>query len=266
MPFKKYRYWNAEGRNLDLSGMLADIQAAPEGSIIMLHAAAHNPTGVDPTKEQWDQVMAACQARKHTCWFDSAYQGFATGDLEVDAYAMRKFADNGLPLILSQSFAKNFGLYGERIGTLSVTCDSKETVTKVLSQLDIIIRNLYSNPPKHGAGIVKVVLSDPALYQEWREELRAMSMRIQDMRKVLYDELVRLGTPGSWTHITSQIGMFSFTGLTPEQSKAMVDKHHIYMLDNGRISMAGVTSGNVKYLAQAIDDVVRNGGARQARL
>merc|ERR1712060_558441 len=112
--------------------------------------------------------------------------------------------------------------------------------------------------PKHGANIVKTVLSDPALYQEWRDELMAMSVRIQDMRKQMYDELVRLGTPGSWTHITSQIGMFSFTGLTPEQSKAMVEKHHIYMLGNGRVSMAGVTSGNVKYIAKAIDDVVRD--------
>jgi len=258
VDYKAYRYWNAEGRNLDLTGMLADIEAAPEGSIIMLHAAAHNPTGVDPTKDQWDQIMAVCQAKKHICWFDSAYQGFATGCLEKDAYAMRKFADNGLPLFVSQSFAKNFGLYGERVGTFSLTCGSTETVGAVMSQLDIIIRNLYSNPPKHGANIVKTVLSDPALYQEWRDELLGMSMRIQDMRKVMFDELTRLETPGNWEHITSQIGMFSFTGLSPAQAKAMVDKHHIYMLGNGRVSMAGVTSGNVKYMAEAIDDVVRN--------
>jgi len=260
VPFKPYRYWNAAGRDLDLAGMLADIEGAPDGSIMLLHSAAHNPTGVDPTKEQWDQILAVCQKKKHICWFDSAYQGFATGDLEVDAYAQRKFADSGVPIFLSQSFAKNFGLYGERVGTFSVTCGSKEIVGNVMSQLDIIIRNLYSNPPKHGAEIVKTVLSDAALYQEWKDELRAMSVRIQDMRKALFDELTALGTPGSWTHITSQIGMFSFTGLTKEQSTAMVDKHHIYMLSNGRISMAGVTSGNVKYLAAAIDDVVRNAG------
>jgi aspartate/tyrosine/aromatic aminotransferase len=258
MPFEKYRYWNASGRDLDLAGMLADIEAAPEGSVILLHAAAHNPTGVDPTKEQWEQIMKVCQARKHFCWFDCAYQGFATGDLEVDAYAMRLFATSGLPLIVSQSFAKNFGLYGERVGTFSVSCQSKEAATNVMSQLDIIIRNLYSNPPKHGANIVKTVLSDPALYAEWKKELYDMSKRIQDMRKMLHDELTRLATPGNWNHITSQIGMFSFTGLSPAQSKAMVEKHHVYMLGNGRISMAGVTSGNVKYLAQAMDDVVRN--------
>mmetsp|Transcript_25895 Transcript_25895/g.31426 ORF Transcript_25895/g.31426 Transcript_25895/m.31426 type:complete len:265 (-) Transcript_25895:238-1032(-) len=255
---KPYRYWDAENRNLNLAGMLEDLGNAPEGSIIMLHAAAHNPTGVDPTKEQWDQIMEVCKSKKHICWFDSAYQGFATGCLEKDAYAQRKFADAGLSLFISQSFAKNFGLYGERVGTFNLTCGSAEEVKNVMSQMDIIIRNLYSNPPKHGANIVKTVLSDPALYQEWRDELLAMSLRIQEMRKVLYDELVRLETPGSWTHITSQIGMFSFTGLSPEQSKAMVEKHHIYMLGNGRVSMAGVTTGNVKYIAAAIDDVVRN--------
>lgn len=258
VPYKSYRYWDAENRNLNLDGMLEDISGAPEGSIIMLHAAAHNPTGVDPTKEEWDQIMEVCLKKKHICWFDSAYQGFATGCLEKDAYALRTFAQNGAPLFVSQSFAKNFGLYGERVGTFSLTCGSPETVKNVMSQLDIIIRNLYSNPPKHGANIVKTVLSDAALYQEWRDELLAMSVRIQDMRKLLFDELTRLGTPGSWTHITSQIGMFSFTGLTPAQSKAMVDKHHIYMLGNGRISMAGVTSKNVNYIASAIDDVVRN--------
>merc|ERR1711920_962964 len=152
---------------------------------------------------------------------------------------------------------KNFGLYGERAGTFSLTCGSPDIVKNVMSQLDIIIRNLYSNPPKHGAEIVKAVLSDEALYQEWKDELRAMSVRIQDMRKALFDELTALGTPGSWTHITSQIGMFSFTGLSKDQSTAMVDKHHVYMLSNGRISMAGVTSANVDYLAKAIDDVVR---------
>jgi aspartate/tyrosine/aromatic aminotransferase len=253
-----YRYWHAEGRNLDLDGMLEDISNAPEGSFIMLHAAAHNPTGVDPTHEQWGKIMEVCQARKHVCWFDSAYQGFATGCLDKDAFAVRKFTDAGLPIIVSQSFAKNFGLYGERVGTLSIVCESPGEVSNVTSQLDVIIRNLYSNPPKHGANIVRTVLSSPELYQEWRDELLAMSVRIQDMRKELYDELVTLGTPGDWTHITSQIGMFSFTGLSVAQSDAMVDKHHVYMLKNGRISMAGVTSSNVKYLAAAIDDVVRN--------
>jgi aspartate/tyrosine/aromatic aminotransferase len=258
LQHKPYRYWNAEGRNLNLEGMLADISAAEEGSIILLHAAAHNPTGVDPKAEEWEQILEVCKQRNHICWFDSAYQGFATGDLEKDALPLRRFADSGLNVMCSQSFAKNFGLYGERVGTLSVVCSSPEVVAATMSQLDVIVRNLYSNPPKHGANIVKTVLSDPTLYQEWRDELMAMSLRIQEMRKALYNELIRLETPGTWNHVTDQIGMFSFTGLTPQQCAAMVEKHHIYMLGNGRISMAGVTSKNVEYLAAAIDDVVRN--------
>jgi len=258
VPCKPYRYWDANTKGLDIDGMLADLEGAPDGSIIMLHAAAHNPTGVDPTKEQWDKIREVCTKKMHLCWFDSAYQGYASGDLDKDAYATRSFAEADLPLFVSQSFAKNFGLYGERAGTLSMTCCSSEAVTNVLSQLDIIIRNIYSNPPKHGAYIVKTILSNPELEKEWRQELLDMSLRIQDMRKQLFDELTRLGTPGSWNHITDQIGMFSFTGLSEAQSTAMVDKHHVYMLKNGRISMAGVTSNNVKYMAQAIDDVVRN--------
>ena len=144
------------------------------------------------------------------------------------------------------------------MGTFNVVCATKAKVEPVLSQLDIIIRNLYSNPPKHGAYIVKTVLSDPKLDKMWRDELLEMSLRIQEMRAALKGALDKLATPGDWSHITSQIGMFSFTGLSPAQCKSMVEKHHVYMLGNGRISMAGVTSKNVGYMAQAIDDVVRN--------
>jgi len=258
VPVANYRYWNNETRSLDFNGMMEDIKNAKSGSIFLLHAAAHNPTGVDPTKAQWDELLGVCQSKNHICWFDSAYQGFATGDLEKDAYAIRKFATAGVNMLVSQSFAKNFGLYGERIGTVAVVCSKKESVAAVMSQLDVLVRNLYSNPPKHGAAIVRTILSDKHLTQEWHSELYAMSKRIQDMRQALFNELKKLGTPGTWTHITSQIGMFSYTGLTPKQSDAMVDKHHVYMLRNGRISMAGVTTKNVGYLAASIDDVVRN--------
>jgi len=258
VPFKSYRYWDEKSRGLNIEGMLADISASPMGSIIMLHAAAHNPTGVDPTEEQWKRIATACHANANIVWFDSAYQGFASGCLDKDAFAARYFADHGAPMITSQSFAKNFGLYGERIGTFTVVCGKKEKVPAVMSQLDVIIRNLYSNPPKHGANIVKVVLKDAALTQEWRDELKIMSGRIINMRKALFDELKRLGTPGDWSHITSQIGMFSYTGLNVKQCENMINKHHVYMLKNGRVSMAGVTTKNVGYIAQAIDESVRN--------
>jgi aspartate/tyrosine/aromatic aminotransferase len=251
-----YRYWDAKNKKLDFQGMIGDINNAPAGSIFILHACAHNPTGVDPTEEQWMGISAAIKAKGHICWFDSAYQGFASGCLDKDAFAIRTFVTHGHQVMACQSYAKNFGLYGERIGTFSVINSSKENTTKVMSQLNIIIRNLYSNPPIHGAQIVKTVLKSPELTASWRAELKGMSERILAMRASLRSEIEALNTPGDWSHITSQIGMFSYTGLSVKQSEAMIDQHSVFMLKNGRISMAGVTSKNVKYLAQSINAVV----------
>jgi len=257
-PVKKYRYWNESKRNLDLSGMLEDIKAAPEKSVIMLHACAHNPTGVDPTQDQWKQIAQVCKSRNHLVYFDCAYQGFATGDLDADAWAVRYFVDQGFEMLVSQSFAKNFGLYDCRVGTLSIVCEDSKKAAAVSSQLEILIRASYSNPPAHGARIVEIVLNDKELSEEWKGELKLMSGRIIQCRKLLLEELKRLGTPGDWTHITSQIGMFSYTGLSKAQCKVLLEKHHIYLLSNGRISMAGINTGNVKYLAQCIHEVVVN--------
>lgn len=258
VPAKTYRYWDAKNRKLDIGGMLEDLQAAPEASIILLHACAHNPTGVDPTREQWKQIAAVMKARKQIPFFDSAYQGFASGSLEDDAWAIRHFVEQGFEMFAAQSFAKNFGLYNDRIGTISIVTESKSQVAAVMSQLKMIIRANYSNPPAHGARIVKAVLSDPALFEEWKQELRGMSGRIIQMRSVLYDALVKLNTPGDWNHIKTQIGMFSFTGLTPKQCEVLSNKHHIYLLSNGRISMCGINTKNIDYLAKAINDVVVN--------
>jgi aspartate/tyrosine/aromatic aminotransferase len=251
----KYRYWNAATRALDFDGMVADINGAPNGSIFLLHACAHNPTGVDPSPEQWAGISAAIKAKGHIAWFDSAYQGFASGDLTKDAFAVQYFLREGHDIMASVSYAKNFGLYGERIGSFSVCCGSTSNRDAVLSQLDILIRNLYSNPPLQGMRIVKTVLQDPALRALWQEDMTLMSTRINDMRLALRGELERIGTPGDWSHITSQIGMFSFTGLSQEQSEAMLSKHHIYMLKNGRISMAGINTKNVKYVAECLKAV-----------
>jgi len=258
IPGKAYRYWNDKEKKLDLKGMIADIAAAPEGSIILLHACAHNPTGVDPTNDQWKAVMDVIKQRNHFTWFDSAYQGFASGCLDRDAWAIRHFVENGLEMIVSQSFAKNFGLYGERIGGLHMVCNEQKRVDELISQLNVLIRPLYSNPPRHGAEIVYMVLSNPELYSEWRVELKAMADRINKMRTLLFDELKKLGTPGDWSHIKTQIGMFSFTGLTTAQCESLIKNHHIYLLTSGRISMAGINSKNVLYLAKCMDDVVRN--------
>jgi len=257
IPCKPYRYWNDKTRRLDITGMLSDLQNVPERSIILLHACAHNPTGIDPTPDQWKQICAVMKQRSLLPWFDSAYQGFASGDLDRDAWAIRYFVDQGCEMLASQSFAKNFGLYGERIGGLHIVTSDSKKVDDLISQLNVIIRAMYSNPPKQGAEIVKVILTNPQLLAEWKSELRAMSERITRMRTLLHEALKKQGTPGDWTHILNQIGMFSFTGLTTPQCEALIKKHHIYLVTTGRISLTGVNSSNVSYLAQAIDDVVR---------
>lgn len=258
VPIKSYTYWDANTRGLNLYGMLSDLRAAPMGSIVMLHTCAHNPTGVDPTKAQWDEIAKVCKERNLYPLFDTAYQGFATGDLENDCYSVRLFDKLGFEFAVCQSFAKNIGLYGERVGAVHFRCSTPNEVKAVMSQVKLYVRWMYSNPPRHGAAIVATVLGDPELYALWQKELTAMSLRIKSMRDALKARLIKNGTPGTWEHITSQIGMFSFTGLTPAQCEQMTKKHHVYMLKNGRISMAGVTSKNVNYLADAIDDCVRN--------
>jgi aspartate aminotransferase len=253
---KEYRYWNPKTLGLDLSGMLEDINAAPEGSVILLHACAHNPTGVDPTMDEWKQIAETIRAKKHFTLFDSAYQGFASGDLDKDAQAVRYFASEGFEFFVAQSFAKNFGLYGERTGALHVLVNDAKTAPAVHSQLNLVIRASFSNPPKYGALIVAAVLKDPKLFDQWRESLRIMSGRIIAMRQALYDALIALNTPGDWKHIITQIGMFSYTGLTAKHVERLIKEFHVYLLSNGRISMCGLSTSKVDYLAKAIHTVV----------
>ena len=190
--------------------------------------------------------------------FDSAYQGFASGSLAEDAYSLRHFVENYDRIMLFQSYAKNFGLYGERTGALSVVCDSKAENAVVMSRLKQMARNLYSSPPVYGARIVDTVLSDPKLTQMWHEELILMSKRIMDMRNKLTSHLKDLGTPHNWSHITSQIGMFAYTGLSTEQVNTVRDKHHIYLTADGRISVAGLNNGNVAKVAEAFHLVTKD--------
>lgn len=261
LPIATYPYFDKQTRGLAIAGMLQTLRDAPERSIILLHPCAHNPTGVDPTQEQWREIAAVIKERKHFPFFDCAYQGFASGDLDRDAAAVRYFVEQGFELVIAQSFAKNFGLYGERAGCLHFVAspgpDAAGVATRVASQLAILQRSEISNPPIYGAKIAATVLNDPALYAEWKENLKEMSGRIIAMRHALRAKLEELGTPGTWNHITDQIGMFSFTGLTEEQVKRLQDEFHIYMTKNGRISMAGLNTRNVDYVAKAIDRVVR---------
>ncbi|CAI7886392.1 unnamed protein product [Closterium sp. NIES-53] len=253
---KPYRYYHKGTRGLDFEGMCQDLSSAPDRSIVLLHACAHNPTGVDPTKEQWDMIRKVIRAKGHLPFFDSAYQGFASGSLDEDAHAVRLFVDDGEECMIAQSYAKNLGLYGERIGALSMVCACPKAASKVESQLKMVIRPMYSSPPAHGSRIVAAVLSDKDLFNEWTLELKGMADRIISMRQQLYAALQQRGTPGDWTHILKQIGMFTFTGLSKEQVAFMTREYHIYMTSDGRISMAGLSSKTVPQLADAIHAAV----------
>jgi len=227
------------------------------GEAMLLHACAQNPTGVDPTDDQWTQIVEACRARQVIPVLDNAYQGYASGNLEKDGYSLRLFELSGLEYFVAQSFAKNFGLYGERIGYIHVCCKKPEIAVAVLSQLKILIRQAYSSPPRHGAAIVYKLLTTPELKAQWLTELAFMANRILDMRAALRSACEAKETPGTWNHITDQIGMFSYTGLNESQTKRMVEEFHVYMTKDGRISVAGLNPGNVDYVAQCIDTVVR---------
>lgn len=237
LPIATYPYFSAQTKGLDLDGMLNTLRSAPEGSIVLLHACAHNPTGVDPTQEQWKQIAEVIKSRHHFPFFDCAYQGFASGDLERDAWAIRYFVSLGLETCIAQSFAKNFGLYGQRAGAFHfVTApgpDAVEAVKNIASQLAILQRSEISNPPAYGARIASIILNDPKLFAEWQEDLRTMSGRIIKMREGLRARLEAKGTPGTWDHITNQIGMFSFTGLTEKQVMTLREKWHVYMVRSG---------------------------------
>jgi len=239
---------------LDIKGLLEDLKKVPEQSVVLLHSCAHNPTGVDPTPEQWKEISKAIKSGNHFVFFDNAYQGFASGDPDKDVQAVRTFVADGHNIALAQSFAKNFGLYGHRVGAFSIIGKDADETARVLSQLKILARAIYSNPPIHGARLVSIVLSDPKLRKQWSEEIKVMANRIIKMRQLLKDNLKKAGSTKNWDHITNQIGMFSYTGLTPEQVDYATEKHYIFMTRNGRISMAGVTTKNVEHLAKAIHD------------
>ncbi|XP_020336289.1 aspartate aminotransferase, mitochondrial [Oncorhynchus tshawytscha] len=257
MQLKAYTYYDPKTCGFDFQGALNDISKIPEKSIIMLHACAHNPTGVDPRPEQWKEIANLVKKRNLLVFFDMAYQGFASGDIDRDAWAVRYFIEQGHNIVLSQSFAKNMGLYGERVGGFTVVCKDAEEAKRVESQLKILIRPIYSNPPMNGARIAATILNTPDLYKEWLGEVHGMANRIITMRELLVANLKKEGSTQNWQHVIDQIGMFCFTGLKPEQVARLTKEFSVYMTKDGRISMAGVTSGNVGYLAQGIHAVTK---------
>uniref|UniRef100_A0A336LIC0 Aspartate aminotransferase n=1 Tax=Culicoides sonorensis TaxID=179676 RepID=A0A336LIC0_CULSO len=255
---KSYRYYQPNTCGFDFQGALDDINKIPERSIILLHACAHNPTGVDPKPEQWAELSQLIKKRNLFPFFDMAYQGFASGNVDKDAFAVRHFLKDGHESIaLAQSFAKNMGLYGERAGAFSLITDSKESADKTMSQIKILIRPMYSNPPIHGARIVSEILGDAQLKKEWLHDVKEMADRIISVRTTLKNNLKQLGSTKSWEHITDQIGMFCFTGMNADQSTRLTKEFSVYLTKDGRISMAGVTSKNVDYLAEAMHAVTK---------
>lgn len=255
---RPYRYWDAANRKIDFEGMTEDLRAAPKDSIIIFHACAHNPTGLDPTEDQWKVLADICEEKGLFPLFDCAYQGFASGDVDRDIKSFRYFVSRGFETLCCQSFAKNFGLYNQRIGNLAIIVKDAERIEPIRSQIALLVRKYYSNPPAAGARIVAKVLNDPELLGEWKKAIQEMSARIISMRKALRQHLEDLKTPGTWNHITDQIGMFSYTGLDVKQVKYLINEFHIYLPDDGRISLAGLNTENVQYVADAINKAVVN--------
>lgn len=250
-----YAYYDAAKRGVNFEAMVSDLENAAKGTVVVLHACCHNPTGYDLTPAQWDKVIQVVKARQLTAFLDMAYQGFSQG-LEEDGAVVGKFVAAGLEFLVSTSFSKSFSLYGERVGALSVVTASKEEAARVLSQLKIAIRTNYSNPPTHGGAVVAHVLTNPELRAEWEQELAEMRTRIKAMRQRLLDGLVKAGVEQDQSFITTQVGMFSYSGLTKDQMVRLRNEFGIYGTDSGRICVAALNNKNVDYVAQAIAKVL----------
>jgi aromatic-amino-acid transaminase len=250
-----YPYYDAAKRGINFDGMLTALDAAPAGTIVVLHACCHNPTGYDITPAQWDQVIAAVKARKLVPFLDMAYQGFAQGIAE-DGAVVGKFVASGLDFFVSTSFSKSFSLYGERVGGLSVLCENADEAARVLSQLKIMIRTNYSNPPTHGGQVVATVLNTPQLRAQWEQELAEMRQRIKQMRQAMVEKLKAAGVTRDMSFIAQQVGMFSYSGLTKPQMERLRSEFGVYGTDTGRMCVAALNSKNIDYVCQAIAKVL----------
>ena len=254
-PVESYPYYDAATRGVNFDGMKAKLNALPAGSIVVLHACCHNPTGADLTKDQWVQTIEAIRERGLVPFIDMAYQGFADGIAE-DALALNLFTASGLQFFVASSFSKSFSLYGERVGALSVVTASKDESTRVMSQIKRVIRTNYSNPPTHGGAVVAAVLSSPELRQQWENELAGMRVRIREMRSSLVEKLAARGTAQDFSFVTAQRGMFSYTGLSADQVATMQSMYGIYAVNTGRICLAALNTHNIDYVADAIAAVL----------
>lgn len=251
----RYPYFDAATSAVDFAGMTACLQQLPPKSIVLLHPCCHNPTGVDLTPQQWDEVVRIAVERQLIPFCDIAYQGLGQG-MEEDAYAIRAMADAGLSFLVSNSFSKTFSLYGERCGALSIVCASADEAETVLGQMEFTVRRSYSSPPTHGGQIVAHVLLDPVLNAMWRGEVEAMRARIRQMRQQLHDHILALRPDAQVGFLTAQRGMFSYSPFFAQHALALRERFGIYLLDSGRVCITGLTTGNVRRVAQAIAEVM----------
>lgn len=251
----QYNYYDAKNQSLDFDGMMASLAQTQKGDAVLFHGCCHNPTGIDPTSEQWEKIALLAKEQNILGLFDFAYQGFGVG-VEEDAQGLRTFARHNEELIVANSFSKNFGLYNERVGAVTLVAKSSDIATSAFSQVKSIIRSNYSNPPAHGAAVVATILADEALTALWIKEVAQMRERIAQMRTLFVETLAKHGATGDYSFITRQCGMFSFSGLTKEQVETLRVEHAVYIVGSGRISVAGMTTKNIDALCKAICQVI----------
>ena len=250
-----YPYYSAAGHGIDFDGMLGALAAAPAGTVVVLHACCHNPTGYDITADQWERVIAVVKAKQLVPFLDMAYQGFGYG-IKEDGAVIGRFLESGQNFLVSTSFSKSFSLYGERVGALSVLCQDKDEAGRVLSQLKIVIRTNYSNPPIHGGTVVAMVLNTPELRSMWEKELGDMRLRIKQMRIALVEKLKASGVERDMNFITAQIGMFSYSGLSKDQMVRLRTEFGVYGTDTGRMCVAALNSQNIDYVCASVAKVL----------
>jgi aromatic-amino-acid transaminase len=251
-----YPYYDAAQRGIDFEGMLAALRAAAKGTVVLLHACCHNPTGYDLTHDQWTEVIEAVRAHELIAFLDMAYQGFGSGIAE-DGAVINRFVEAGLSILVATSFSKSFSLYGERVGAISVVCDSADEASRVLSQLKIMVRTNYSNPPIHGGSIVATVLGTPELRELWEVELAGMRERVKAMRVALTQGLADAGVTQDLSYITQQVGMFSYSGLGKEQMQRLRSEFGVYGVDSGRICVAALNLHNIGHVCASMATVMR---------
>ena len=255
LTVKPYRYYDADNQCLDFAGMLEDLETAGSNEAVLLHGCCHNPTGIDPTADQWQQLADLAERRGFVVLFDFAYQGFATG-VDEDAEGLRTFAQKIPELLVASSFSKNFGLYNERVGAFTLVAADRNVADDAYSQVKTIIRANYSNPPAHGAKVVTTILADDELKAKWVQEVADMRQHIHGLRKLMVETLKDLGVEKDFSFIQAQNGMFSFSGLTPEQVARLKEEHGIYIVGSGRINVAGLSSKNMRTVCEAIASVL----------